>query len=463
MQCFERGFDLSHNILSLCTLQLFDVAFKQSLYDKGYVKNVPGAPMCGCIEQMPTVTRADCTKIVNVAETYTLSATLKKPALAVKLTDSGVQYGACGAGEDLASHYKTVNAANTPSSIDTKLVGEGNCLDSIDSSVNVYGYKRSVLEITESYFIPPDVNPARVIIQFNTEVSDAAATTSSFKVYDVANPASELDIASSTLTYGNTAVELVLSNVPISGASYQVSILTTLHKRIAPMVTIVADPSPTDIVVKSFRDELQIGQNWKLAQMLDANHFSISARERDGNPAQTSLIYKSDGALLSGPREDFNAWSEEPTYSTFPPKFGHKTLEINNWRIRQVDAHYLSITHVGGRIVRLYRKDGQRFPRWHIPAPQDDIYSAYNVADLGVPACAFLTDKFLQLGDWRIGEVDETHLSVSHKEGMTAFIHRRDGTGHQGPSPYYSAWDDSKFPIGTILQGTTSGCDSLFL
>lgn len=32
--------------------KLFDVAFKQSLYDKGYVKNVPGAPMCGCIEQV---------------------------------------------------------------------------------------------------------------------------------------------------------------------------------------------------------------------------------------------------------------------------------------------------------------------------------------------------------------------------------------------------------------------------
>ena len=46
------------SLVLLCLWQLFDVAFKQSLYDKGYVKNVPGSPMCGCIEKMPTVTRA---------------------------------------------------------------------------------------------------------------------------------------------------------------------------------------------------------------------------------------------------------------------------------------------------------------------------------------------------------------------------------------------------------------------
>ncbi|KAL7539606.1 hypothetical protein ACHAXR_009433 [Thalassiosira sp. AJA248-18] len=440
---------------------LFDVAFKQSLYDKGYVKNVPGAPMCGCIEQMPTVTRADCTKISSVAETYTLSATLKKPTLVVKLTDSGVQYGPCDTDEDLASHYKSINnAENAPSAIDTKLVGDGGCFDSIDSSVQAFGYKRSVLEITESYFIPPDVNPARVIIKFNTEVSGAAASMGSFKVYDVANLGSELGIASSSLTWGNTAVELVLTDVPSSSVSYQVSNLVTLHKQIAPMVTIEAGSSPTDIAVTSFLDELQIGQNWKLAQMFDGNNLSVSGREHDGSPAQTPMVYQSDGNLITGPTEDFNSWSEEATYSTFPPKFGDKTLEINNWRIRQVDAHYLSITHVSGRIVRLYRSDGERFPKWHIPAPQDDIYSAYNVDELGVAKCAFLTDKFLQLGDWRIGEYDQTHLSVSHKRGMTSMIYRRYGTGHPGPSPYYSTWD---FPIGTILQGTTSGCDSLFV
>jgi hypothetical protein len=33
------------------------------MYIRGYVKNIPGAPMCACAEQMPTVSRADCTQI----------------------------------------------------------------------------------------------------------------------------------------------------------------------------------------------------------------------------------------------------------------------------------------------------------------------------------------------------------------------------------------------------------------
>merc|ERR1712099_174910 len=44
---------------------LFHMAMKTNLYDKGYVGNVPGAPLCGCIEQMPIVDGADCVKAVE--------------------------------------------------------------------------------------------------------------------------------------------------------------------------------------------------------------------------------------------------------------------------------------------------------------------------------------------------------------------------------------------------------------
>jgi len=33
------------------------------LHDRGYVRNVQGAPMCGCVEDMPIVSRSDCTEI----------------------------------------------------------------------------------------------------------------------------------------------------------------------------------------------------------------------------------------------------------------------------------------------------------------------------------------------------------------------------------------------------------------
>jgi hypothetical protein len=42
---------------------LFFVAMYDHMYQRGYVENVPGAPMCACVEQMPTVTRSDCTEI----------------------------------------------------------------------------------------------------------------------------------------------------------------------------------------------------------------------------------------------------------------------------------------------------------------------------------------------------------------------------------------------------------------
>jgi len=42
---------------------LFFVSMSDHLHDRGYVRNVQGAPMCGCVENMPLVSRADCTEI----------------------------------------------------------------------------------------------------------------------------------------------------------------------------------------------------------------------------------------------------------------------------------------------------------------------------------------------------------------------------------------------------------------
>lgn len=50
---------------------LFEMAMYDGLYSKGYVRNVPGAPMCGCIEQMPIVSNTSC---VETKEGYSISA-----------------------------------------------------------------------------------------------------------------------------------------------------------------------------------------------------------------------------------------------------------------------------------------------------------------------------------------------------------------------------------------------------
>ena len=52
---------------------LFYVSMYDHLNNRGYVGNVPGAPMCSCIDKSPTVSRADCTN-VEVVETFTFEA-----------------------------------------------------------------------------------------------------------------------------------------------------------------------------------------------------------------------------------------------------------------------------------------------------------------------------------------------------------------------------------------------------
>mmetsp|Transcript_6144 Transcript_6144/g.8997 ORF Transcript_6144/g.8997 Transcript_6144/m.8997 type:complete len:572 (-) Transcript_6144:83-1798(-) len=53
---------------------LFFVSLYDHMYQRGYVRNAPGAPMCGCAENMAVVTRADCTEIA-AAERFTFDYT----------------------------------------------------------------------------------------------------------------------------------------------------------------------------------------------------------------------------------------------------------------------------------------------------------------------------------------------------------------------------------------------------
>jgi hypothetical protein len=64
------------------------------MYQRGYVENVPGAPMCGCVEQMPTVTRSDCTQ-VDLAESIKITFNSRSNTFTGKLTDVHVDFNAC--------------------------------------------------------------------------------------------------------------------------------------------------------------------------------------------------------------------------------------------------------------------------------------------------------------------------------------------------------------------------------
>lgn len=74
---------------------LFHMAMMTNLYGDGYVKNIPGAPLCGCAEQMPIVSNAKCTKAI---EGYTIDSTTGEISVNISWEDCG---------SDLATYYDT--------------------------------------------------------------------------------------------------------------------------------------------------------------------------------------------------------------------------------------------------------------------------------------------------------------------------------------------------------------------
>mmetsp|Transcript_9868 Transcript_9868/g.13957 ORF Transcript_9868/g.13957 Transcript_9868/m.13957 type:complete len:501 (+) Transcript_9868:187-1689(+) len=83
---------------------LLDLSFRNTV-ENGYVKNIPGAPMCACIEQMPTVTNAACRSVQAGGESLTYSVI--NGQLVVESITAKVSYGACV--DDLLDHAKSTH------------------------------------------------------------------------------------------------------------------------------------------------------------------------------------------------------------------------------------------------------------------------------------------------------------------------------------------------------------------
>jgi hypothetical protein len=71
---------------------LFYVSMYDHMYQRGYVENIPGAPMCGCLDQMPIVSRSDCTQ-VDLEEEFKL--VFDGTDFAATLIKSEIDFNAC--------------------------------------------------------------------------------------------------------------------------------------------------------------------------------------------------------------------------------------------------------------------------------------------------------------------------------------------------------------------------------
>ena len=74
---------------------LYYVSLYDHLYNRGYVENVPGAPMCGCVEKMPQVSRADCEQ-VDLKETWHIGFRLDQ-IYRIRRLEIDLSFGACRA------------------------------------------------------------------------------------------------------------------------------------------------------------------------------------------------------------------------------------------------------------------------------------------------------------------------------------------------------------------------------
>jgi len=98
---------------------LFYISMLDHLKNRGYVRNVPGAPMCGCLEKMPTVSRSDCTQTSH-KYLYSFEYDAGAQNVSAIVTGRKVSFNQCDGetANDLESKYKQLAAESNPKIVD---------------------------------------------------------------------------------------------------------------------------------------------------------------------------------------------------------------------------------------------------------------------------------------------------------------------------------------------------------
>merc|ERR1711902_478286 len=125
---------------------LFYVTLYDHLFKRGYVGNVPGAPKCACIEQMPVVTRSDCTQVDTTNEEFDFMYYYGD--FNVTLVNVDIDFNSCqGANNnnnDLEAYYEQLTNYGKASETElaelrSHLVGETYCREAIDEFLKEKG------------------------------------------------------------------------------------------------------------------------------------------------------------------------------------------------------------------------------------------------------------------------------------------------------------------------------------
>jgi len=73
---------------------LFHVSMIDGTFNNGYVENIPGAPMCACLEQMPSVSNSECTE-PDVHETFSISYKPDTKDVEISFSGADISFKSC--------------------------------------------------------------------------------------------------------------------------------------------------------------------------------------------------------------------------------------------------------------------------------------------------------------------------------------------------------------------------------
>ncbi|CAE7885330.1 unnamed protein product, partial [Symbiodinium microadriaticum] len=125
---------------------------------------------------------------------------------------------------------------------------------------------------------------------------------------------------------------------------------------------------------------------------------------------------------------------------------GDRFIQLGHWRLAAIDDNHFTISHKDGQTAQIFRNDGTLHP-----GPRRD-WGAWG-RSIGAAQGISFGFQFIQIGKFRVGAVDEGHLTIAHIGGHTAQIFRSDGTLHPGPRTAWSTWDRPE----SVPAGITAG------
>ena len=163
---------------------------------------------------------------------------------------------------------------------------------------------------------------------------------------------------------------------------------------------------------------IQVGPYWRLGDV-DGKHFSI-AYMKPNDKHYTAVIFRSDGTVHNGPRSDFSLWHGNRATKPQGVVFGENVIQIGEWRVGATDEGHFSFSHKDGKTAMILRYDGTVHP-----GPRDDFSTfAQSTAKTNVQ----FADRAIQFGNWRLGDLDGTHFSISWKtlrngERLRLYLH----------------------------------------